>query len=326
MVIPSRREGTAKRAPAGAAGLEWPEGKTFAFTIFDDTDSQTLRAGREVYALLRDLGFRTTKSVWPIGPTRKPSDHGATCDDPEYRAWAQQLQREGFEIGYHMATSHTSPREDTARALEAFAEYFGHYPAAMSNHYFCEEDIYFGDARISGMNRALYNLLTQFRNRNRFRGHVPGDPLFWGDLCREKVRYVRQFAFAEINTLKACPYMPYHDPERPFVNYWFASTEGADGKAFVKMLTEANQERLEAEGGACIMYTHFGRGFYEDGGLRPRFRALMERLAGRAGWFVPVTTLLDTIQAKRGPVTLVSPEREALERHWLVHKILYGVA
>jgi len=92
------------------------------------------------------------------------------------------------------------------------------------------------------------------------------------------------------------------------------------------MLTEANQERLEAEGGACIMYTHFGRGFYEDGRLLPRFRALMERLAGRAGWFVPVTTLLDYIQAKRGPVTLVSPEREALERHWLKHKILYGVA
>ncbi|HXN45515.1 MAG TPA: hypothetical protein VN893_02675, partial [Bryobacteraceae bacterium] len=67
-------------------------------------------------------------------------------------------------------------------------------------------------------------------------------------------------------------------------------------------------------------------GFYEDGRLLPRFRELMERLAGRAGWFVPVTTLLDTIQAKRGPVTLVSPEREALERRWLAHKVLYGVA
>ena len=27
------------------------------------------------------------------------------------------------------------------------------------------------------------------------------------------------------------------------------------------MLTEAAQDRLEAEGGACIMYTHFGHGF-----------------------------------------------------------------
>ena len=44
----------------------WPGGKSFAFTIFDDPDSQTLEAGREVYALLADLGFRTTKGVWPI--------------------------------------------------------------------------------------------------------------------------------------------------------------------------------------------------------------------------------------------------------------------
>jgi hypothetical protein len=315
-----------KLASAAAARIIWPEGKTFAFTIFDDTDSQTLAAGREAYAMLRGAGFRTTKSVWPIRPTRTPSDHGATCDDPEYLAWAQEIQRQGFEIGYHMATSHTSPREDTARALEAFAGYFGRYPAAMSNHYYCDEGIYFGDARLSGVNRLLYNGLTRFRNRNRFRGHVPGDPLFWGDLCREKIRYVRQFVFAEINTLKACPYMPYHDPARPYVNQWFASTEGADGNAFIARLNEANQEKLESEGGACIMYTHFGRGFYEGGRLQPRFVELMERLGRRPGWFVPVSTLLDYILEKRGPIALRAPLRQPLERHWLAHKILYGVA
>jgi len=48
--------------------------------------------------------------------------------------------------------------------------------------------------------------------------------------------------------------------------------------------------------------THFGRGFYEDGRLDPRFRRAMERLSKRPGWFVPVTPLLDYIQAKRGPV------------------------
>jgi hypothetical protein len=310
----------------GLPPVSWPDGKRFAFTIFDDTDSQTLAAGREVYALLRDLGFRSTKSVWPIAPTGEPSDHGPTCDEPEYRAWAQELQRQGFEIGYHNATSHTSPRADTARALEAFAGYFGHYPAAMSNHYFSNEAIYFGDARLSGANRALYNLLTGFRNRKRFRGHVKGDPLFWGDLCREKIRYVRQFVFAEVNTLKACPSMPYHDPARPYVNFWFASTEASNCQRFVDALSEANQERLEAEGGACIMYAHFAHGFHENGGIHPRFRALMERLAGRPGWFAPVTTLLDHIQAQRGPVNLAATERRALERRWLSHKVRYGVA
>jgi hypothetical protein len=52
----------------------------------------------------------------------------------------------------------------------------------------------------------------------------------------------------------------------------------------------------------------------------------MERLSKRPGWFVPVTTLLDYIQTKRGPVTLAAPQRQALERQWLAHKIRYGVA
>jgi hypothetical protein len=52
----------------------------------------------------------------------------------------------------------------------------------------------------------------------------------------------------------------------------------------------------------------------------------MERLSRRPGWFVPVTTLLDYIQAKRGPVTLAGPQRQALERQWLADKIRYGVA
>jgi hypothetical protein len=310
----------------GLSPVLWPDGKKFAFTAFDDTDSQTLAAGSEVYALLRDLGFRTTKSVWPIRPTGTPSDHGATCDDPQYLAWAQELQRQGFEIGFHAATAHTSPRADTVRALEAFKQYFGHYPAAISNHYFSSEGVYLGDARLTGANRAVYNLLTRFRNRNRFRGHVEGDPLFWGDLCRDKIRYVRQFAFAEINTLKACPYMPYHDPARPYVNSWYASTEGPNCGRYVEALSEANQERLEAEGGACIMYVHFAHGFCENGRLDPRFRALMERLARRPGWFAPVTETLDCIQAQRGPLTLTAPERNALERRWLAHKIFYGVA
>jgi hypothetical protein len=308
------------------ARIRWPEGKTFAFTIFDDTDSQTLEAGREAYALLRDLGFRTTKSVWPIAATGTPSDPGATCADPRYREWVQGVQREGFEIAYHMATSHTSPREDTARALEAFAGYFGHYPVSMANHYYCEEDIYFGDNRLTGLDRLLYNLMTRFQNHNRFRGHIQGDPLFWGDLCQAKIKYVRQFVYGDINTLAACPYMPYHDPARPYVNYYFGATEGADGERFIRTLQEANQEKLEAEGGACIMYTHFGRGFYANGRLDPRFRALMERLSRRPGWFVPVSTLLDYIQEKRGKVTLNAAQRRAMELKWLMHKVRYGVA
>lgn len=305
-------------------GISWPEGKRFAFTVFDDTDSQTHETACAVYGFLADLGLRTTKSIWPTRGLRKPSDNGATCDDPAYRGWLQQLQNQGFEIGYHMTASHTSTRQETIVGLERFHEYFGHDPAIMANHYYSDEDIYFGDARLTGINRFAYNVLTRFQNHNKFRGHVPGDPLFWGDLCKQKIKYVRNFAFAEINTLKVCPWMPYHDPARPFVNFWYASSEGKDRARYNETLSEANQDRLEAEGGACIMYTHFGLGFYEDGRLNARFRSLMDRLCKRNGWFVPATTLLDYILEKRGPVELTGAQRGALERRWLKHKIRYG--
>ena len=75
--------------------LTWPEGKSFAFTIFDDPDAQVLKDGREVYSLLADLGFRTTKGVWPSGPLRERNSTGDTCADPEYRDDALRLQERG---------------------------------------------------------------------------------------------------------------------------------------------------------------------------------------------------------------------------------------
>jgi hypothetical protein len=302
----------------------WPGNKSFAFSIFDDTDSQTLEKGKAVYALLSDLGFRTTKSVWPIRGKGTPSDNGATCEENDYRQWVQSLQRQGFEVGYHMAASHTSPREETVRGLEQFAQHFGGYPITMASHYFSDENLYWGDARLSGANRLFYNLVTRFRNHNRYYGHVPGHPYFWGDLCKEKIKYVRNFCYPDVNTLKACPCMPYHDPWRPLVNYWFASSEGAQAGSFVRTLAEANQDQLEAEGGACIMYAHFGLGFCEDGRLNARFRSLMERLSQKNGWFVPVATLLDYLLAHKVANTIGDAERARLERKWLWHKLRSG--
>jgi hypothetical protein len=312
----------------GTAGPppDWPRGKRFAFTVFDDPDAQTLASGRPVYDVLRDLGFRTTKAVWPIRGGGRPSDRGQTCADGDYRKWVEELQAGGFEIAYHNATNHTSPREETLRGLETFRQYFGAYPSSMANHSENEEGIYHGEHRVSGVRRLLYNALTRGRNRGRFCGHVVGHPYFWGDLCRERITYVRNFVFDQINTLAACPYMPYHDPARPWVNFWFASAEGDQYPRFERMLGEANQDRLEAEGGACIMYTHFGHGFVEGGRLRPRFVALMERLAAKDGWFVPVTTLLEHLRARRADTTLTTRQRARLEWRWLRHKARYGTA
>jgi hypothetical protein len=305
-----------------SAGVQWPEGKNFAFTIFDDTDLQTQDNASEVYAFLSDLGLRTTKSVWPLRGSETPKVGGATCEDAMYLQWVLKLKQQGFEIGLHNVTYHTSLREETIRGIDRFRELFGHSPYSMANHTGCHESIYWGNGRLTGMNEVVYNFLLRNRYKGVFQGHIESSPLFWGDVCKEKIKYVRNFVFGNINTLKLCPFMPYHDDRRPYVNYWFASSEGPVVNSFVSTLAEKNQDRLAAEGGACIMYTHLARGFYENGRIHPRFKLLMERISKMNGWFVPVYTLLDYLLQSRGSHNITERERTSLERKWLMQKII----
>jgi hypothetical protein len=300
---------------------EWPEGRRFAFTVVDDPDGQDLGAGREVYALLRDLGFRTTKAVWVIEPKVRNSA-GQTCESAEFLAFCQALQAQGFEIAYHNGAPGTLCRDEVIRSLDLFRAHFGHDPVSMANHY-NGDAMYWGDARLSGVVRAMYKMIS---GPAKHFGQVEGHPCFWGDVCRQRIRYCRNFVFRRINTLRACPYMPYSDPERPFVQAWYAAAEGAKREAYVQQLSERNQDALEEEGGACIMYTHYGHGFITDGKLDPEFVRLMTRLASKDGWFVPVTTLLDHLASRRGIHQLTPPERNGLERSWFATKLLHGTS
>ena len=306
------------------APIRWPDGKAFAFSIFDDTDFASVETLAPVYDFLEALGLRTTKSVWAIAVDRAPAFGGATCDDPEYRRWTQDLQSRGFEIASHGASYTTASREEVRRSLDRFREIYGHDPRALANHSGCEESIYWGSDRVTGLNRTIYNMATRYRRSGTFRGHREGDPLFWGDLCRERVSYVRNFTFADIDTLAACPMMPYHDPDRPFVNEWFASSEGRDVDSFNRRLAPDDQDRLERAGSACVMYTHFASGFYRDGRLDQAFKDRMTRLADKNGWFVPVSQLLDHVRAERGQVVLAGRTRARLERRWLRSKFSVG--
>jgi len=307
------------------SAISWPEGKRFAFTVFDDTDGATLERLRPVYGFLAECGLRTTKSCWPVaGDPDRGSHPGATCEDPEYRAWVQDLQQQGFEIGWHGATWHGLPRPQIAAALDVFAEIFDRDPYVASNHSESPDSIYWGRDRLSGSRAWIYNVLTAFRNWKCYRGHVEGGEYFWGDLCRDKIKYYRSFVFLDANTLRACPFMPYHDPRRPYVNYWFASSEGGNVERFNRCLSEQNQDRLVEQGGACIMYTHFAQGFAEHGQLHPRFKTLIRRLARLDGWFVPAGTLLDYLVELRGHHEITPAERRTLERKWLWEKLRVG--
>ena len=111
------------------------------------------------------------------------------------------------------------------------------------------------------------------------------------------------------------------------MNAWYASTEGSNAPRFLDALTEANQDRLEAEGGACIMYTHFGHGFMHNGRINDRFRTLMERLSRKNGWYVPVSSLLDYLRSSRNGNHVLTPaERSRLESKWLWAKARRGTS
>jgi hypothetical protein len=309
----------------GTTRVRWPDNRAFAFTIFDDPDGQTADAGERVYGFLGDLGFRTTRGVWPGAPRRAPNSGGETCDNVRYRRHTLALQRAGFEVGYHNTTRHSSTRPETEQGLDTFREYFGHDPVAMANHYNAEA-IYWGPARLATPMRHVYNISTAGRTARRHFGECEGSEVFWGDLCRERIRYCRNFVYRQINTLAVCPWMPYHDPLKPFVKAWYASSEGSYCASFVDTLSERNQDRLEAEGGACIMYAHFGHGFVHRDTIDRRFRELMMRLSRKNGWFVPVSTLLDHLQSVRGPAEITASQRRTLEVRWLGQKLLRGTS
>ncbi|HEY4932336.1 MAG TPA: hypothetical protein VII23_12255 [Terriglobales bacterium] len=317
--------GSDNTLPVPQPAITWPEGRRFAFTVFDDPDGQSMETTRLVYSFLADLGFRTTIGVWPLDIRREPNSGGETCANLEYRGFLQQLQARGFEIGFHNAAPHSSTRDETIEALDLFESYFGQAAVTMASHYNADA-MYWGPARLSSWRRSIYNLATLGRTRNRFFGQVEGHPSFWGDVCRDRIRYCRNFVYADINTLRMNPWMPYVDPLRPYVRYWYSASEGNQAPAFLNTLQDHHQDLLEEQGGGCIMYTHFGHGYVQDGKLNPQFRRTMERLAHKNGWFVPVSELLDFLLTTKGPTTLTDSVRRKLERRWLWEKLFRGTS
>lgn len=306
--------------------IDWPDGKRFAFTIVDDTDAATLQNVRPVYDLLADLGLRTTKTVWPFPPVGIPKHGGQTLQDPDYRDWILGLQEQGFEIALHGAADEPSERPVVQRALECFREVIGHDPRMHVNHDHQTEGMYWGDARLDGAWRLIYRAANGVaRQDRRYEGHRPDSPYFWGDLCRDRIEYVRNFVYDDINTLKQDPMMPYHDPRRPYVNYWYSGSNGAAIGPYLTLLAEENQDRLDAEGGACIVYTHFAVGFVEDGRLNPRFAQLMRRIASLQGWFVPASTLLDYLRRRPGWSPRAEPAMlRRMQRQFIVSRLRSG--
>jgi hypothetical protein len=278
--------------------IRWPGGTRFGFTIIDDTDFASVRSAKPVYDFLSDCGLRTTKTVWPLGPGGGWVIGGQTLENMEYRAWIMALRARGFEIALHGVSDGMSSRNRVVHGLDSFRELIGADPSVHTNHFSQREGMYWGAGRFDGPMRWLYQTYRRSKKKRlRYEGESPASDHFWGDVCQRRIKYVRNFVFEDINTLKMDPLMPYHDARRPYVRHWFSSSNGNDPEAFCRLISEANQDRLEEEGGACLVYTHLGVAFHR---LPSEFRRLMIRLSRKAGWFVPATPLLEHIGNERG--------------------------
>jgi hypothetical protein len=306
------------------APVQFPNGKRFAFSIVDDTDLTTLKRVEPVYEILKKHGLRTTKTVWVLdsnGSTRSP-DQGVTLQDEAYREFVLNLKREGFEIALHGVRGGGSRRPDIQRGLEEFKATLGDYPKMHINHSQNRENLYWG--------RHIFTLWPFEWAAPIAMGDFFGDnkdsEYFWGDLAQKRVKYVRRFSFMQINLLAVNPSFPYHLAEKPYVNYWFPTSDGANVERFNELLETASIDKLEREGGVCLVYAHLGAGsFSRDGRVDARFEARIKELASRNGWFAPASEILDHLTKQPGwRANLEFRERVRLEARYVLGQLLIG--
>lgn len=305
----------------------YPDGKNFAFTITDDPDGNSVEKIKPVYELLLENGFKTTMAVWAKesiysnGFPEKSGlfDYGDTLQQKPYLDLVKKLHGEGFEIALHTVSGGNDYREYTKEGYEEFKQLFGYYPKINIMHSNNLEDIYWGKNIFN--NNLVQQIMEIFLSKGRlpFSGEDEGSPYFWGDIAKEKTRYIRLWGTSNINTLSFNPSMPYHDPRKPYVNYWFSFSDGYDAKFFNELLTDKNIEKLVKERGVCIAYTHFADGFTvkrDDGQyvVNDTTKIQLKKLSKQKdGWFVPASEILDRLLAMkkvvvhdRGDVMLIS--------------------
>lgn len=283
-----------------ALAVTFPNGKRFAFSIVDDTDLTTLARVKPVYDTLIRYGLRTTKTVWVVESNELTHDAniGDTLADPEYLAFVQDLAARGFEIALHGVRGGSSRRAEILEGLESFRRQIGYYPRMHVNHSRNRDNLYWDHFRYSV---PAFRLAATVAMTSRSRGHDPESEFFWGDVALERIQYVRQFTFDEINLLKVNPSLPYHRADAPYVNYWFQTSNGANRDAFIDLLKPANLDRLAEEGGVSLVYSHLGAGSFTHGdAVDSEVEARIRDLASRDGWFAPASDILDFLRMQPG--------------------------
>jgi hypothetical protein len=294
--------------------VPFPDGKDFAVSFVDDTDLSTRENVYPVYALLARLGMLGTKTVWVFDQRRNSAfskakeknlaqdsgrEAGDSLEDPDYLSFVLELKKMGFEIALHNVAAGNSLRQEIVEGINKFSRYFGNFPRINTFHQTNIENLYAGKDKLDV---PLLKLLEWVKDRSQYQGHIERSPNFWGDVALRKIDYFRLpfHTIQEPNTLKINPSMPFRDRRRPFVKYWFASSDGSNCERFIRLLSPLNIERLKNEKGACLIYTHFAKGFTarRNGKIyvNREFKSLVELLAkNKNAWFPTASSLLDRL-------------------------------
>ena len=272
--------------------------KKFIFTIIDDTDDSFCPQINEIYDVLQKNGLRTTKTLWVYPVRDSERSKGECLQDEEYRKFVLNLKKKGFELGLHNVGSGDYKREEIIKGLAEYEEILGEKPNIHVNHSYNPDNIYCGPKRFS----FPFNIIVKYlySSYNNFSGEIKKSRHYWADIHKKFIKYSRNYEIDDINTLKHNPYMPYRDKKYDkYCNYWYSSTFAPNQWMFNHIVTKKSIDKLEREGGVCILYTHLGY-YYKNGQVDQGFKEMISYIGKKkTGLFLPVSEVLDILNEQK---------------------------
>jgi peptidoglycan/xylan/chitin deacetylase (PgdA/CDA1 family) len=315
-IVVATRIYLASREPAWSVS-PFPNGHHFGFTIVHDADNAYSRRLAPIARVLDDLRMRVTFTVFVHWATGEGPDlfareraedeffgpHGTAIVNGGELAFYQDLARRGHEIGMHTASSRSDTREATAQAFEDFRATFGAYPRTYVEHWTAEnKETLMNEGAIKGGPYYVVDILQR------------QDCWVWidGPDALPESRY-----FYDLIASNGSPFVKDSQAKYGLDKVFMRSGEWrpSDGDGFLKWYTPERIDRMQADHGLALVYTHFEKNWIDrqTREMRADIRERLAYIASKDGWFAPAADILDRFQAmkfveieRKGPILQIS--------------------
>lgn len=289
----------------------------FKFTIVDDTDNSTLHETKIFYDYLHSIQLKTTRTTW-IYPSAD-NFYGDSLSNPEYVKYLLEMKNRGFEIALHNVRSGSTPRDLTLSGIDVFKSVFNEFPKLHANHAWNKENLYWGSKRFCF---PLGKIFGMRRDPIEYEGEVESSIYFWGDICKERIKYVRNHTYDQLDLRSINAHRPYHDSSKGYVNYWFSSTDCRDINRFKKIVNKDSIDKLVSNGGVSILYIHSAYGFVNQGKIHPYVKEMLEYISMHDGSFKPASTILDEVIDEYGDLQFNYLKKLSMDIKWVRDRVL----